>query len=325
MFNSIYSDKLSQYCELRSSVLSDSAQKHELCYLRRFDDYLNAHIRSEGQITESFINAWISTINGKSGSVENEVVTIRQFLKFLALSGETVFMPVVPKVRDDYVPYIFSDDELGRIFQCADNVIQSDKKADPYLVIEFPVIIRLLYSCGSRIGETVRIRIADTDLENGILRLVNTKGDKQRLVPMSAGMTKILTDYCLAMGLYGKSNGWFFPSFKNKNHISDRAIKRRFEKILKDNGIRLYNRKKHERGPCMHCLRHVFAFKSFAQAERAGRHLDDTIPYLSIYLGHDSLDETSKYLKFSSELFPEAVGVFGNFMDDLLPEVDYEA
>ena len=88
MFNSIYSDKLSQYYELRCGVLSESAQKHELCYLKRFDNYLNAHIRSTGQITERFINAWVGTLNGKSGSVENEVITIRQFLKYLTLSGE---------------------------------------------------------------------------------------------------------------------------------------------------------------------------------------------------------------------------------------------
>ena len=138
------------------------------------------------------------------------------------------------------------------------------------------------------------------------------------------GMTEILTDYCLTMGLFGKTEGWLFPASKTDSHISDRAVKYRFNKILKDNNICLANRKKYERGPCLHCLRHVFAFKSFAQAERAGRHIDDAIPYLSIYLGHDSLDETSKYLKFSSELFPEAVENFGDFMYDLLPEVDYE-
>ena len=91
MFNSIYSDKLSQYYELRCGVLSESAQKHELCYLKRFDNYLNAHIRSTGQITERFINAWVGTLKGKSGSVENEVITIRQFLKYLTLSGEPAF------------------------------------------------------------------------------------------------------------------------------------------------------------------------------------------------------------------------------------------
>ena len=102
-------------------------------------------------------------------------------------------------------------------------------------------------------------------------------------------------------------------------------MKHRFEKILKDNNIQLANCKKYERGPCLHCFRHVFAFKSFARAELAGRHLDDAVPYLSVYLGHDSLDETQKYLKFSSELFPDAVENFGAFMDGLLPEVDYEA
>lgn len=56
-----------------------------------------------------------------------------------------------------------------------------------------------------------------------------------------------------------------------------------------------------------------------------GRHLDDAIPYLSIYLGHDSLNETAKYLKFSNEMFPDAIDSFGDYMEDLMLEVDYEA
>ena len=47
MFNSIYSDKLSQYYELRCGVLSESAQKHELCYLKRFDNYLEYYGAAE--------------------------------------------------------------------------------------------------------------------------------------------------------------------------------------------------------------------------------------------------------------------------------------
>ena len=325
MFNSIYSDQFMQYYDLRSSVLSESARKHELCYLCRFDCYIKEHVDSRGMLTEEFINSWIGTLTGKSSSIENEVIVIRQFLTFLKLSGEKVHYPIIPKVRDDYVPYLFSDCELECIFDSADNVIQRDIKTDPYLVIEFPVIIRLLYSCGLRIGETIKLSMADVDLENGILRMINTKGDKQRFVPMAEGMTDILTKYCMAMGLTGKSDGWLFPSAIKDGHISDRSVKHRFEYILRDNNIRLDNRKKHERGPCLHCFRHVFAFRSFAQAERNGRHLDDTIPYLSLYLGHDRLDETAKYLKFSNELFPEAIDAFGNFMDGLLPEVEYEA
>ena len=321
MFNSLYSEKLSLYYELRSKVLSKSARMHELCYLKRFDQYLFDHISSTGQITECFINNWVHTVTGKSGSVENEIIVIRQFLKYLALSGETVFIPTIPKVHDDYVPYIFTDDEIARIIHSADRLTVSEKKSDPWLVVEFPVIIRLLYSCGLRLGETVRIIMKDVDLENGILKLINTKGDKHRLVPMSPGMTDILAKYALMLGLVQNSNDWLFPSSLKDDHISERSVSRKFAKLLKDVGIRTDNYDKYERGPCLHCLRHVFAFKSFSKAERAGRQLNDAIPFLSIYLGHDRLDETVKYLKFSSEMFPETVELFGSYMDDLLPEV----
>ncbi len=324
VFKSIYSEQLSLYYDLRKKSLSDSAAKHELCYLKRFDTYVEKRICNHGALTEEFVNEWVGTLSGKSSSVENEVIVIRQFLNYLSLSGERAFIPVIPKVHDDYIPYIFSDTELERIFASSDNIIQKDYKADPYLVIEFPVIIRLLYSCGLRIGETIKIDMSDVDLENGIIRKVNTKGDKHRLVPMSSSMTEILTGYCLAMGLYGNFEGWLFPSAKSEDHISDKAIKRRFEMILGINDIRLKNRKKHERGPCLHCMRHVFAIKSFAQAERCGRHMNEAIPFLSMYLGHEGIRETEKYLKFSNELFPKLIDAFGSFMSELMPEVDYE-
>lgn len=324
MFNSIYADQLLQYYNLRCSILSESAKKHELCYLRRFDNYIQNRITSPGNFTENFINSWIGTLSGKSSSIENEVVVIRQFLNYIQLSGEKVFLPVIPKVHEDYIPYIFDDHEITAIFQAADNVIQRDPKADSYLVIEFPVILRLLYSCGLRIGETVKLTTNDIDIDKGFLCLVNTKGDKQRLVPMSTTMTDILTKYCMVMGLLGKSNEWLFPSAKNTSHISSKAIQKRFEIILKTNGIVLENRKKYERGPCLHCLRHVFVFKSFSKAVQDGKLLNDAVPYLSLYLGHDSLNETEKYLKFSNEMFPKSVDAFGSFMCGLLPEVDYE-
>ena len=324
MFKSIYSSELKMYYNLRHKTLSESAIKHEACYLKRFDKYLNCNVKVRGSLPETLINNWVKTIKGKSSSVENEVIVVRQFLYYLQLSGIETYIPVIPKVHDDYTPYIFSDIEIEKIFADADNIIIKDKKADPAIIIEFPVILRLLYSCGLRIGETVKIRLADVDLENGVLYMYNTKNEKHRIVPVSVEMKTILQKYCMAYGLSGQHEGWLFPSQLTDSHISGNAIKHRFEAILKNNSIQLPNRKKFERGPCLHCFRHVFAFKSFAQAEHAGRDLDDSIPYLSIYLGHESLDETSKYLKFSNEMFPKAIDYFGDFMEGLMPEVDYE-
>jgi integrase len=293
--------------------------------LKRFDEYLSNKITEKCELAENVINDWVKTVSGKSSSVENEIIVVRQFLKYLQSTGINVSLPIVPKVHDDYIPYIFSDDELNLIFKSADNVVQRQPTTDPNLVIEFPVILRLLFSCGLRIGETVQLKRSDVDFDKGTLRMLNTKGNKQRIVPMSAVMTEILQKYCIVMGQHEVSDSWLFPSSLYDGHIHTYLVRTRFDMILKANGIEQNNRKKHERGPCLHCFRHVFAFKSFEQAERAGRHLDDAIPYLSIYLGHDSLDETSKYLKFSSELFPDAVETYGTYMEDLLPEIDYES
>lgn len=326
MFVSRYHSKFELYYELRSAVLSESARKHELCYLKRFDKFIADNTGEMKEIiSESFMCKWIADLKGTSGSKANMIIVIRQFLEYLNLNGYSAFIPVIQKVRDDYSPYIFSNEELELIFHSADNTTVKDKKACKYLPIEFPVILRLLFCCGLRIGETVRIHMKDVDLENGVLTLVNTKGNKHRLVPISPKMSDILTKYCLAMGLIGNCEAWLFPGNDNNDHISERSVKCRFERILKDNGIKLKNRKKYARGPCLHCMRHVFAFRSLRQTEKLGMFLTDAVPFLSIYLGHDSLNETEKYLKFSSEMYPESTELFGSFMKDLLPEVDHEA
>jgi integrase len=189
---------------------------------------------------------------------------------------------------------------------------------------ELPVILRILYGCGLRIGETLALQMKDIDLKNGILTLVNTKNKKHRLVPMSSSLSEILRCYCLAMGFIGTPDEHLFPNADSTGPISIRSVRNRFDVILKNLGIKLPNRKWHERGPCQHCLRHVFVFKSFIQAQKNGRIIDDSIPFLSIYLGHDSLWETEKYLKFSSELFPNTLELFESYAGTVFPEVEYE-
>ena len=53
--------------------------------------------------------------------------------------------------------------------------------------------------------------------------------------------------------------------------------------------------------------------------------MDTIIPYLSIYLGHKSLKETEKYLKFdATEIFPETMNSFNEFTNGMFPEVNYD-
>lgn len=53
MFKSIYSSELKMYYDLRHKTLSESAIKHEACYLKRFDKYLNCNVKC--QYTDDYL------------------------------------------------------------------------------------------------------------------------------------------------------------------------------------------------------------------------------------------------------------------------------
>jgi integrase/recombinase XerD len=323
-FKSILRTEFADFLSLRKAVLSKSAYAHDCRYLTTFDRYMTECNLQQKDVPERVITGWVKKLIGKSSSITNEVIVIRLFLRYLSSIGIKVFIPPIPKVVDDYVPYIFSDEELKLIFALSDNITLTKSQPNPFIQLEFPMMLRIMYGCGLRVGETLALEMKDVDLEGGILTLKHTKGDKQRLVPMHQTLTSILKRYCLAMGLIGKAEALLFPSAIQEVPFSVIAARNKFNVILKSAGISMKERAKRERGPCLHCLRHVFAFKSFAEAEKSGRTIDASVPYLSIYLGHDSLKETEKHLKFSNELYPEAMELFEEYTLQVFPEVAYE-
>ncbi|MEC1759838.1 tyrosine-type recombinase/integrase [Schinkia azotoformans] len=253
-FKSIFHIEFSDFLSLREAVLSESAYAHDCHYLTSFDSYLSECNLQQKEVSENVITEWVKSLSGKSSSIANEVIVIRLFLRYLSSIGIRVFMPPIPKVTDDYVPYIFSDEELKRIFTLSDNITLTKSQPNPYIQLEFPMMLRIMYGCGLRVGETLALKMKNVDLDGGILILKQTKGDKQRLVPMHQTLTSILNKYCLAMGLIGKAEALLFPSSIQEIPFSVKSARNKFNTILKYAGISMKGRAKRERGPCLHCL-----------------------------------------------------------------------
>jgi integrase len=322
-FTSILKDELSDFQALRDASKGRSTRDHDRHLLRSFDEYLCAISCSSKNLTEEQVSGWVCTLSGHTRTTAGKVAVIRLFLKQLSSYGIRSYIPPVPKAHDDYVPYIFSETEMNRIFHFSDSLEKSSKvQKNTLLHMEQPMILRLMYGCGLRIGETLSLRMQDVDLDTGVLVLRCTKGDKQRTVPMHQSLAEILARYCMAMGIIGYPESYLFPTADPLESVTPNNARHKFDSLIEQAEISLPGRKRSQRGPCLHCLRHVFVFKAFADAEKNGRRIDDAVPYLSIYLGHDSLKETEKYLKFTSELFPDAMELFGRFAAQVLPEVN---
>jgi len=308
-FKSIFATELNEYLSIRQMTLEEGTCKIDRHVLEDFDNYFTGKDTTEKVITEEIINGWIAHLKNKknhSRTISHKVGNLRGFLRYLRYCGVPVFMPQCPKCCADYVPYIFSDDELDKMFYHADTTKSSGSATN----FEAAMLIRLLYGCGLRHGEALKLIRSDVDFKKGTLLLRQAKNKKQRIVPMHQSLTKILMQYCVAMGIYDLPEAFLFPGKKPNAPISMSSMEDKFHSALKSANVYIASEKPGQRGQCLHCLRHVFAVKSFAQAEKNGRSTADSVPYLSVYLGHFDMDGTEKYLKFSSDIFPEHTAMF---------------
>jgi len=328
-FKSVFAAELAEYIALKQKTISPETYNRYRYILTNFDGHLVDSELTEKAIDERLVSDWIApfyeTISAKT--VSSNVSHLRKFLEYLRFCGYPVYVPEgLPKYADNYIAYLFSDLEVEKIFRTADKLeFNSSKPSARHYRYTFPMMLRMLYGCGLRLGETLSMKVGDVNFDSGVLLMKNTKNNKQRIVPMDGSLTDMLRRYCTAMGIIGNPGAWLFPTDNTEQHLSQSTADSLFRKILVDTKIYAAP-KPHTRGQCLHCFRHLFTVKSFAQAERDGRPVNDSVPYLSVYLGHFDMDGTERYLKFSGDMFPEyteqfevyASGVFsgGLYEDD---------
>ena len=325
-FRSEAAEQLRQYREVCRSSYADRTCTSYLHALALLDGYLCEIGFGGGPITQEIVEGWLSTASeGMSGNtIRGYITAMRSFAAFLASVGIACYAPPQRKVSDRYTPYIYTDDEVSEIMRAADNLTVSAACGLPYIRAELPMVLRILCGCGARIGETLLLKVGDVDLEDGVITMRQTKGSKERLVPMHPSLTNTLTRYCSLMGLAGSPGAWLFPGKSRDAPLGQYEFRGHFLKVLRKAGVYDPGRGFGERGPCLHCFRHWFVLKSFRQLETAGVGMGDAVPYLSIYLGHARLNETESYMKFSAQMFPEELERFEAAGKDLYPEIKEE-
>lgn len=322
-FKSILRDEIDSFLSQYRQEVSTESYYHAKRVLINFDDYLCSISCTDKNLTEKQIFDWLETFDVKKSTICKYVTILRGLTRHLEGYGYLPFVPPYPKIRDDYIAYVFTDEELDRIFTVADSGAGISKYY-PYRDVELPIILRILYGCGMRLGEVLSLKTDNVNLENGTFILKKTKSKEYRFVPMKPSLQRIMKAYCANMNLIGVKDRYLFPGKDLDTPISPNTLKQPFRRIMKAAGINLEGYKKHERGPCLYCFRHVFAHKSFASGIDDGWGEEDQIPWLSVYLGHYDLMSTEKYLKYGGHESEKYMELFDDYSIDILPEVSFD-
>lgn len=327
MFESAFAKDMTAFLELRRSSVGAGTFAHDSVTLAKLDCHLAEQDYREKDISEEILLTWIRTLSGKSKTVQLKVLTARNFVRYLNGIGGRSFLPDVPKVKSDYIPYIYSDEELLLLIRFADNL--ETKALNPYCAYTsamIPMILRILYGCGTRVGETMALRRKDIDFKARTIFLRETKNSKERRIPVHDSLISIMESYCLALGIMLSPEAYLFPGRKPGSHFVKRQVQRWFSELLMLANIDQREKTSGERGASLHCYRHVFVLKSMQQLEAAGHPVDMNDLLLPTYLGHECLLDTDKYMRFSGAQVPDSLKAFESFTAGLIPsvEVPYE-
>jgi len=140
---------------------------------------------------------------------------------------------------------------------------------------------------------------ADVDLKSGTIRVILTKFQKSRLVPIHPTVVTRLSEYRRYRNtqLNPKSNAFFVT--KQGLRLSKSAINFAFIFASRQAGLRSVT---DSFGPRLHDLRHTFAVHTLIQWLRSGVDVDNRLPALSTYLGHTDPNSTYWYFSCVPEL-----------------------
>lgn len=133
----------------------------------------------ESSMVERYM-AWLYDKGREKSSQARALSSVKSFFNFLMINDRIEASPAEfvqsPKFGRQ-LPDILSTDEIDRIIASIDT---STVKG-----LRDQAMLELLYSCGLRVSELTSLRIQDLFFGEGYIRVIG-KGDKQRLVPVSA-------------------------------------------------------------------------------------------------------------------------------------------
>jgi len=99
--------------------------------------------------------------------------------------------------KDPPTPHIFTDEQLEEFFRVCDSF---EPVAFPrYRHILFPAMFRVIFCCGLRNSEVCNLKRSDVNLKNGSIKVIGSKGHKDRVVYLAPDLLELCEKYDAAM------------------------------------------------------------------------------------------------------------------------------
>lgn len=214
-----------------------------------------------------FVNNYIIK-NNFSYTYQNQIVNAAKLYFREVIKSKLDVEKFERPRREHKLPNVLSKEEIKIILESLKN-------------IKHKAMLSLIYACGLRRSELLNLRPKDIDSKRSIIKIINSKGKKDRIVPISDKLINMLREYYMAY----KPKEWLFEG----QYLGDRYSEESLAKVLKNACIEAGIKKP----VTLHWLRHSYA-----------THLLESgtdLRFIQELLGHKSSKTTEIYTHVSTK------------------------
>ena len=186
-----YIKEFVSYLKIEKGLAENSIFAYQNDVAKLHDFSLSIDKNAE-QISYNDLKLFIAALYdlGLSARTQARIISgIKQFYGYLLLENYITVDPSElldqPKVGRK-LPEVLTIEEIDRLIDALDMSKNESHRNK--------AIIETLYSCGLRVSELVNLRFSDLFFEEGFIRVIG-KGNKERLVPVSASVEKEISIY----------------------------------------------------------------------------------------------------------------------------------
>lgn len=205
---------------------------------------------------------------GLSISYQNQFVNALK-LFYLIIRNTNIIIENIARPRREYrLPNVLSKEEVKMLLNILIN-------------LKHRTMLCLLYSCGLRSGELLNLQPIHIDSKRNIILIKQSKGKKDRIVPLSSKILEMLREY---YRLY-KPQTYLFEGQNIGEKYDSRSLQLVLKQAVKKAGI--------QKPVTLHWLRHSYA-----------THLLESgtdLRYIQELLGHNSSKTTEIYTHVSTK------------------------
>jgi integrase/recombinase XerD len=261
--------------DMAARNLNPHTQRCHISSCRRFAAWLN---RSPDTATADEVRRFQLHLieSGESICNRNRIMTGVRFLFRVTLRRHDLAAEVWHLKEPQKLPPVLSPEEVKRVLTMATS-------------LKARAMLTLAYGCGLRAGEVTRLRAGDIDSEQMIIRIVQSKGRKDRHVMLPAEVLDLLRQWWKVRSTehdaaVAPEQRWLFPGRGEHRSLTTRQFGRLFKEAAKAAGLR--------KTLSLHTLRHSFATHLLERGT--------DIRLIQALLGHDKLETTARYTRVAT-------------------------